>query len=106
MLNKQVLGILKESVALAREVQPIIEKQASCRKLARHVADSLVKYHLVDIEKHAQVEEALADPEYAYDLIVKLASQMPASQMGEPGDTYNGGLGQTADDRFLNWILS
>jgi hypothetical protein len=106
-MNKQVLGILKESVALAREVQPIIEKQATCRKLARSVADNLVKYNIVDIEKHAAVEEALAeDPAYAYDLIIKLASRMPADSLGEPGNSFNGGLGQTADDRFLNWILS
>ena len=105
-MNKQVLGILRDSVALAKEVQPIIEKQATCRRLARNVADNLVKYHIVDIEKHAAVEEALADPEYAYDLIVKLASRMPADNLGEPSDTYNGGLGQTAEDKFLNWILS
>jgi len=105
-MNNNLLGILKESVAFTKEMQPILKKQASCRRLATKVADDLVKYDIIDIEKRAQMENALADPEYAYDLITKLASRVPAESLGEPSDGYTKSAGLTPEDRLLNWILS
>ena len=105
MMQPEILNILKESTKLARDVQPLIEKHAACKSRASKVSDILVANNVIPIEKRAELEENLKDPEFAYDLIVKLASQVTVDSLGEmSGETTFGG--ETAEEKFLNWITS
>lgn len=105
-MDEKFIGILRNSVTLAKEVQPLIEKQANCRSLATVVSDALVRYNVIDIEKRAEVEKELADPEYAYDLIIKLASKLPVDTLGEPGEQFNSSAGLTPEENFERWLLN
>ena len=104
-MKPEVLHICKEATLLAKEVQPMIEKQAACEDMAVKVSDILVSCGLVSIEKRAEVAGELKDPLVAYDYIVKLAEKLPAVSLGEPGEK-SAPYGDSADERFLNWIAS
>lgn len=105
-MDQKILRLIQDSTMLAREVQPLIEKQSVCRSKATEVADTLVKFDIIPIEKRAEVEEELQDPTYAYDLLIKLAGDVPAASLGETSESAGKTLGGTPEDRLLNFLMS
>lgn len=105
-MNSQVLDIMRQSAELAEEVQPILDKHAACRSRAVEVADTLVKYQVIPIEKRASVARDLEDPEYAYSFLEKLASSVSISSLGEPTEETGKTSGITPEDKMLNWIIN
>jgi hypothetical protein len=104
-MDKKVLKALKHSAQLARDVHPMLEKLASCRSKASYVSDALVASGFITIEKRAGVERDLEDPEYAYDLIVKLAEFLTPDNFGSVGEKHDPTAGLTPEERFLNRLL-
>lgn len=104
-MEPKFLEIIRDSALLAKDVQPLIEKHSACKGKASKVSDALVANSLIPIEKRAELENNLRDPEFAYDLLIKLASRVSAESLGELGDQFNSS-GISADDNFLNWIIS
>jgi len=104
-MNNKVLKALKHSAQLARDVHPMLEKLASCRGRASYVSDALVASGFIPIEKRASVQQELEDPEYAYDLIVKLAEFLTPDTFGSVGEKHDPSSGLTAEERFLNRLM-
>lgn len=106
MNNDKLRQLIQDSTMLARDVQPLIEKQSACRLKATEAADALVKYDIISIEKRAAVEAELQDPTYAYEMLMKLASEVTATSLGETSEDTGKTLGASPGDNLVNWIIS
>jgi len=104
-MNKKVLQALKRSAQLAKDVHPVFEKLASCRNKASYVSDALVASGFIPIEKRSEAERSLEDPEYAYDLIVKLAEFLTPDTFGSVGEKHDPTSGLTPEERFLSRLM-
>jgi hypothetical protein len=104
-MEPKVLKALKHSAKLARDVHPMLEKLASCRNKASFVSDALVASGFIEIEKRAGLERDLEDPEFAYDLIVKLAEFLTPDTFGSVGEKHDPSSGLTPEERFLNRLM-
>jgi hypothetical protein len=104
MNDLRILQLIQDAGRVATEVKPFLDKQASCRLRATEVADILVKHHQITIEKRAEVERELQDPEFAYDMIIKLASNSRPVSLGETTEVKP--LGVNPGNNLINWIMS
>jgi len=102
----QIHEVLKDSLLLVSEIEPILEKQAACATKAKLAVDVLIRQGLLPFEKRAEMISALADPEKTLDYLVKMAERIGPEVFGEISDQYDPEAGMNADDKLKNWILS
>ena len=104
-MKEQELEVYKDSLELARDVQPLLEKQAECVHKAELTIDTLITQGVVPFEKRAELITKLEDPTKVYDLLVKIASQIGPESLAEPAQP-DSSAGQTPEETLKNWILS